>query len=538
MKAQERDNPMKRLLPYLAGGAFVLSGLLLPGAGARASTTIYEQPNGGSSGYAPLIFYPQANGNIYHVRLYPELHEGSNGNVGKYYYLIVPFFPAGISGCASYSNCGDYETYIVSSGGSLYSGSGYVDIYFDVPLTITDYTGFSGSRYIPMQAKVFDDPGLSAGYVIGNIPNSDYSEYFEYNGSYNFPGWGTTPLTRTLVDGDEYVPPGPSDTTTRIVSIAPAHGEVVSTSTPATVSVEVYVNPKHVGNEITYSLWDINSARSLFGLGGTQQTWRFTATSSGLLAFSTTTSEALAEGSYQSTVDIVGGCLPFSVFGKRCYLPLRNPDGQIVASSTTWSAGAPSAFGQNVSNVFSRFDEIFTSTSTATTSWAGSYCVPGSGSFEISGCLAGLIVPSGAQLKGLLDQAQSTLFARFPWGYLNRIVIILTDPTIASSSLPSIDVEMQVGGSTKELHLDLFGSLAGPGTILATATTSVDGEEVGILDSFMGYFDFFAYLFLAWWIVKEILDFQGTAHFFPHPRGGKNALTERELRRIDRSYDN
>lgn len=95
--------------------------------------------------------------------------------------------------------------------------------------------------------------------------------------------------------------------------------------------------------------------------------------------------------------------------------------------------------------------------------------------FDLSKCVYSLFIPSVTDLTGLLGQATSSLFSRFPFGYATRMVTILTTSQ-ATSTLPDVILTVPDGMPGAGASVDLTPwPYFGTSSPIQTATDS-DGN--------------------------------------------------------------
>lgn len=418
---------------------------------------------------------------------------------------------------ASISNSGNYWTVDLPSGGFSLDPTKY----YAIGVLPNWYIG--GGDY-----QTYD-------YTLGGISTGTcYNYWYDYQtGVTTDCLGGMTQIMYSLNGSGGFVPP-PDDEATRIIEIVPASGSVVSTSSPVTVGFTVYINPEDVGIDIRYSLFDLNDKGALFGFTPNNFTWRVQATTSGEVTWSTTTPVALPEGTYNSVVDFEDGCLPFSLFGKRCYSFLLDPNGSIVSSSTMWASGANSAFGQNVANVIDRLDFIFSDNTSTTTSWSAQYCF--GSSFDMQGCVMGLLVPSKADLSAVLANAQAGFFSAPPFGYFTRFFSLVTLSSSTPSVMPpelsytfgSSSPDVLQGGTWSIQIFDHFDKVA------LIKSDQVGGK--GLWEVVDPYFDVVVAFAVLAAMLTTLVGFEFRGDGSDRPSSNADVLTRAEKRRIERSY--
>jgi len=116
-------------------------------------------------------------------------------------------------------------------------------------------------------------------------------------------------------------------------------------------------------------------------------------------------------------------------------------------------------------------------------------------------CLAQIFIPTPSQMVELYDDFSETFFAKVPWGYLNRLIIIFrsdvastTPPMISGLPLPS------VYGSSTTLTIDPIGALG---------EESFSGE---FQTEFLPYWETFWNILFVGWLLAFFLGVRRGSH--------------------------
>lgn len=260
-----------------------------------------------------------------------------------------------------------------------------------------------------------------------------------------------------------------TDTTTRIIDFTPAEGAIVASSSPVAFTLNYYINPADVGSiaSVRVTFHNIDQNLLLSFLSDQDITFISTiATTSG--AFSYASSTTLRAGNYRIQASLDRSLL---------YGLLRNPFSDInTVQNHQFVVGTSTFIGNLSQNAFSDSQAIFNSFSATSTSASAGTCNVLSG-FDTMHCIAFLFIPSGEQMSDALTSFRSGIFSKFPLGYLNRVVTILS--STATSSLPSLDVHVRLGENTyQEITLDPNDMLTGGGAIVNSVTSPYEGKTI------------------------------------------------------------
>ena len=263
------------------------------------------------------------------------------------------------------------------------------------------------------------------------------------------------------------VPPTFIDTTTHIIDITPEDGSTIS-GPNITFSISAYISPKDIG---TFSGIDIslkNLDQNVFLLPGLSPATIdflrfFPATTSGAFYFATTS--AIADGNYQVT-----GTLAFTGLDSILHIFSGN-----VTKSNQFIIGQGTFIGNITQNTNREINSLFASTTGTTTIGAASNCNPFAGQWNVILCGGFLFQPDQKGLTDSINNLESGVLNRAPWGYFQRFYNILT--TTSTSSLPAYTVNVIIGpgNATTSLSFDPGDMLAGGGSLLASIHDPLHG---------------------------------------------------------------
>ena len=263
-------------------------------------------------------------------------------------------------------------------------------------------------------------------------------------------------------------------TLTRITSVTPPNGNTFSTSSvPFLLQVTGYINfDDYVEGMIVNGLFTrVTPYNNLGSIDSSKQgggSFTFTATSSGLFTFSTSSSDNIKSGAYKMRVTLskpIFSLLGVTIFSKT-----------IVATSTVFSIGTTSPQDWNVLNTQEQI--ALGPSATNTISYQQGFsadCNPLS--FNVDKCFIYLVVPQDEDISLVVGKFRDAFLTRWPWGYATRFVDIATgNATTSTTTLPHLTLSSPavVQGQNFPIaftfDLDIFGNLLGPGSILSTAT--------------------------------------------------------------------
>lgn len=266
------------------------------------------------------------------------------------------------------------------------------------------------------------------------------------------------------------ISPG-TDTRTRIIDFSP-HDEDLVTGPNVSISEHLYINPDDLTGQLGVRLTLHNIDQNVLLLGflspGDITIYDGEATTSGDVYLGGT--YPLADGNYRLNATLTRSYL---------YGWVVNPFSSINEDqSHQFIVGTSTFIGTLSQNGFTELNQIFASTTATSTAALAGSCNPIH--FDIINCLAFLFTPGGPQLEQTLVTFRDDVLQRAPWGYVTRIVNILSATT--TTALPSFSTSFQVGPpgnlSTTSLSFDPGDMIAGAGTLLTNTRDPINGKNM------------------------------------------------------------
>ena len=250
---------------------------------------------------------------------------------------------------------------------------------------------------------------------------------------------------------------------TRILSITPVNGQVVSSSTATTsLSTTVYLNDSDFYQDFLGNIKPITIDYYVDGINLVDQSSLPNNYSvlNGLQAYhySTTTYH-----SGETTINLVASTSLFSV-GKRVstvnisssrpYLTFFNQPYSVVSSSTSWVLGGKTGFDLIQEDLAVGRGRV-----TASTTIDMSVCNFFSGSFGFNDCWNALITPDVHAMASDLSTINQNLKSSFPYSYVYDFISILSTTTVGTLTVLDVHVPSGVPGTGSHLRLDFNLSL-------------------------------------------------------------------------------
>lgn len=133
-----------------------------------------------------------------------------------------------------------------------------------------------------------------------------------------------------------------------------------------------------------------------------------------------------------------------------------------------------------------------------------STCNPFSG-FDIATCLYNLIVPNNVAYPIAFNEAKEELGRRVPWGYVTRVLEILTSSTTAST-MPTIDYSFASSSpmsAVGNIHFEPFTLIAQSGTLI-NEMKSDRSDSKTVWEIFMPFINMFIYIVLLFMIIHDL----------------------------------
>lgn len=270
---------------------------------------------------------------------------------------------------------------------------------------------------------------------------------------------------------DPIPPPPPSCSaplTSCITSFTPLDNS--TTTSPVTFTLDAYIDPNDLGTFTGVYLYLHNIDQNVLLLSAWSPSdillVNEQATTSGAFHFATTTT--IGDGNYRLQAKLTHSTLGFSN-------PFSSANQDI---SHQFIVGQATFIGNISQNSFSELQQFYaTSTATSTAALASS-CNPLS-NFDVRNCLTFLIVPGGDYLNQSVQDLQTGVLNRPPWGYLTRLYSIWN--STATTSLPSFTAHVQIGPGddmtpdTTTLTFNIGDMVTGGSAILQSITDPING---------------------------------------------------------------
>jgi len=246
---------------------------------------------------------------------------------------------------------------------------------------------------------------------------------------YTLISWGYNATGTPVVIGGAGVPQ-----LTSIVSVTPANGTTIATSTTATIGADVYISPSQYNSSEYVEIAFIRN-QDLQSTGGSPALLTTTfdfPVASGVNIVSTTT-DLETTGQYNMTTSLKQTSLTESILNFFGFGQVGNlfDNSTLIATSTTFIVGAPTAYDIFEASTTNSINDFIASSSIPV-----SACDPISGSFSLTGCMGLLFTWQTAPMNAEMTTLQKTLFSYAPWGYVTRTMTILTSG--ATTTIPAI----------------------------------------------------------------------------------------------------
>lgn len=404
---------------------------------------------------------------------------------------------------------------------------------------------FNSSRYYALVVQG-GGPGSPEfdGYAYGSTDPNSYTN--GYATTTNASVGGTHGPYGTIADFGFYIgtTPPPDVYETQIVSYGPVTGSYATTSTSSVITFVVEINENDIGATLEYcfsSLNNIFTDEIIYG-DGCDDTYSWQFDTVGEHTVSTTTPYALDDvGTYQYTAHLMAPCannwfddLIDSLFARSSCPRIYTSNTDIVTGvQATLNMGGGTVLGNALVNTFDAVDSFMLAANDSSTTSPLAACnsiILGSGS--VPDCIYALIVPSPQQIGTVIDNFQSEVMVKAPWGYATRVYTLMSGD-VATTTLPDLTMTLpSIAGNYEGLTLNLtpWGDLAGPGSYLASFVPEDASEP--ILDTFLGYWDTFCYIAFGIWFLSRLW---GAWHRndFQAPRTTARAISRGDHNRAD-----
>ncbi len=396
----------------------------------------------------------------------------------------------------------------------------YYDFYWEYG-TDSTYATASGSVNAFGGSPVYDMTALQARF--GSTTGHYYAYTIEPISSYTT---GNFDIIYAYSDSPGHLipfgpssTPGPcdSDPSTRILSMYPGDGDIVSSTVAFTL--DACMDPADVTGSYSVKVTLHNIDQNVLIPGFSQSDLYLingeNITTSGEYNPSITP-VLLPDGNYRLNVVFEQSYLWGLLQNPFTHL-FVNPFTKILNISHSFIVNHGTFIGNLSNNIFSETNSILGGyTSTKTASQLAKTCNPLDGDFDLIQCLHFLFVPDGQALAQTLTQAKDGIFTRMPWGYLTRFITIL-------SSTDTVDFDtyshtFPISGS-ENLTIGF-----NPGEILTGAGEFVDSihdplnPDVNFKDTFGPMIKLVIALGVIITIAKDLMG----SHQHENEGGGKN----------------
>lgn len=356
----------------------------------------------------------------------------------------------------------------------------------------------SSSSYVQVQTNM-GIYGLSGWHVISygsNSVPSGWTVTIAGSGSYSYavPAFGVYGIGNGIIGNR-----------TQIATVTPASASTIASSTAATFGVTGFVNPSDYipGMSVTMSYSPYIASQEASALPSSYfTTVSFPITASGSFSFSTS-SPALTVGNYTMQTSIVGassvnffGLFSFNVpFTQQTY----------TSTSTTFIVDELNGFDVYMASSTEALQSILNETGTSSQA-----CAIGV-TFNVNGCIGYIFIPQPQVLDQQFQQFYNSFLTYAPWGYLTRLIVILSSQ--GTSSLPSATATVALpyafgnANDTTDLTIDPTATLAEASSDLNSVDANgTDLNWQQVLEPYVQLFIGFTLLFII------VHDLMGTAN--------------------------
>jgi hypothetical protein len=398
-------------------------------------------------------------------------------------------------------------------------------------LTINDLSITGSDNYIAgnMYCYVKQTTGFTSGngfsgqinsvpYLIkNNITNwynntpvsGDYEIFCDSSGNYTEDSRDEAYFTVTGTNIENI-----TSTATHIISILPEQG-TTEASTTINLQGQFYVNKDDIKWIQGITLQLKNEDNNIIGFGLTDWTYNYdvpaTTTNSIITINSTITVPKAGNYTIHARINsnYLWSLLPNTIFerGKNYVtesIDNSNPYAQyhqykVIHGTTIGDLGQQGA---------GDYDSIINGTTTANLT----NCNPISG-WDTGLCVTALFIPKSSDIKSFANNMYNNALTHFPWGYVTRFLAI-ANGSVATSSLPSLTATIPDGypGAGLTINATPWGKLMGPGSYLATATSTQTGKT--FVETIMTPWTYFVYFAFGLGICLELLNMNGTMGLF------------------------
>lgn len=297
---------------------------------------------------------------------------------------------------------------------------------------------------------------------------------------------------------------------TRIISVVPVDDAVVSTSTPVTLSADIFVNESDFDEDMYLRFRYVRQQNLQTAVACIECLYTNIdvpiSTANGS-TISEDTSGILTGGEYLYTVEIRNPSLLHNILGWWGLGNLYDP-GMLAESHTSFIVGERTALDEFIFEMASTTQALLTDPGIFED--IQDNCNPISG-FDALGCLVALFIPNNAQLSTSMNTSKEYVLTKAPLGYVTRTVSILSNS--ATTSLPNISYTFGTGSPLEgeEFSFNYTQIVADADQILTEDWVSNQEDPQNIWDIFMPLWEVLVYAFLLVMILKEVTGI-GTQH--------------------------
>jgi hypothetical protein len=151
--------------------------------------------------------------------------------------------------------------------------------------------------------------------------------------------------------------------------------------------------------------------------------------------------------------------------------------GLVISTSSTFIVDQKTSYDNYTDEVSGVIKNGITGSGVASTTLAKVKAGCNPLSFDLTDCITGLFIPTGDDLAGDFDRIHDSFLVKMPWGYVTRMVDIMTNP--ATTSLPAFTVNIHTSASsTTALTFDPGDMVAGAGAILDNTRDPTYGKNL------------------------------------------------------------
>jgi len=192
---------------------------------------------------------------------------------------------------------------------------------------------------------------------------------------------------------------------------------------------------------------------------------------------------------------------------KRSYLSgwVVNPFGYFDNKYSIFVIGEDT-YLSSLAHAFDNINTAFGNFTATTTEGMSGFCVPWSGSFDTIGCLGFMFIPDQELITETLTNFRENALNRFPLGYANDFVNILSTTTTRSLNVISGTLPTGIAGAGSSINLDLTNSLD---YVLNATTSQFTNSSASSTETLFTitnrYWSWVVYFFTVMYLLSRIL---------------------------------